>query len=84
MKFTLTAIRRAVSVRETVTVARSPSGTLATIIPINKITAVSQSPSGASHEMKKKEIPRVNAMKEILPERWGYIVCKTTARILPS
>ena len=34
------------------------SGTLAAIIPINKTAAVNQSPSGASHEMKKKEISR--------------------------
>ena len=36
------AIRLAVKVRHTVTVASKPSGTLATMIPIKKITASSQ------------------------------------------
>ena len=38
----LEAILLAVKVRQTVTVARSPSGTLATMIPIKKMTASSQ------------------------------------------
>ena len=41
-KQTLAAILFAVSVRHTVTVARRPSGTFATMIPIRKITASSQ------------------------------------------
>ena len=36
------AMRLAVRVRQTVTVARRPSGTLATMIPIKKMTASSQ------------------------------------------
>jgi hypothetical protein len=36
------AMRLAVKVRQTVTVARRPSGTLATMIPIKKMTASSQ------------------------------------------
>ena len=36
------AILFAVRVRQTVTVARSPSGTFATMIPIRKMTASSQ------------------------------------------
>ena len=36
------AILLAVSVRHTVTVAKSPSGTFATMIPIRKITASNQ------------------------------------------
>jgi hypothetical protein len=36
------AIRLAVRVRQTVTVAKSPSGTFATIIPIKKMTASNQ------------------------------------------
>ena len=36
------AIRLAVNVKHTVTVAKSPSGTLATIIPIKNITASNQ------------------------------------------
>ena len=36
------AILLAVRVRQTVTVARRPSGTLATMIPIKKMTASSQ------------------------------------------
>ena len=38
----LDAIRLAVKVRHTVTVAKSPSGTLATMIPIRKMTSSSQ------------------------------------------
>merc|ERR1719342_186882 len=38
----LEAIRLAVRVKHTVTVARRPSGTLATMIPIKKMTASSQ------------------------------------------
>jgi hypothetical protein len=36
------AMRLAVRVRQTVTVARRPSGTFATMIPIKKMTASSQ------------------------------------------
>merc|ERR1719308_443056 len=59
----LAAILLAVRVRQTVTVARSPSGTFATMIPIRKITASSQL------------YPRMNAMmKKLTPRKTATAV----------
>merc|ERR1712115_79691 len=57
------AILLAVRVRHTVTVARRPSGTLATMIPIRKMTASSQL------------YPRMNAMiKKVTPRKTATAV----------
>lgn len=56
----LRAIRLAVSVKHTVTVARRPSGTLATMIPIKKTTA-SIGVYFSRREMIQKETPRNTA-----------------------
>mmetsp|Transcript_8245 Transcript_8245/g.23242 ORF Transcript_8245/g.23242 Transcript_8245/m.23242 type:complete len:240 (+) Transcript_8245:3345-4064(+) len=59
----------AVRVRQTVTVASSPSGTLATMIPIiktNEVTASWPMPSAAA----KKLIPRANAIAEMIWMKW--------------
>ena len=60
---TLEAILLAVRVRQTVTVARRPSGTLATMMPMRKITASSQL------------YPRMKAiMKKLTPRKMATAV----------
>ena len=62
-------MRFAVSVRQTVTVASNPSGTLATMIPIMKtrdVTASCPMPKAAA----KKLIPSANAIAEIIWMKW--------------
>ena len=62
-------IRLAVSVRQTVTVASSPSGTFATMIPIiktNEVTASWPMPKAAA----KNEIPKAKAIAEMIWMKW--------------
>ena len=62
-------MRLAVSVRQTVTVASSPSGTFATMIPIMKTRLVTASwpmPNAAA----KKLIPKANAIAEMIWMKW--------------
>lgn len=54
----------------TVTVARSPSGTLATMIPMRKMTASSQS-QPRMNAMMKKETPRKTATPVIRWMKWA-------------
>lgn len=61
----LPAILLAVKARDTVTVARSPSGTLATMIPIaNTRFFTGSNPEKCPN--KKKEIPRTKATPEMM------------------
>ena len=61
----LPAILLAVKARDTVTVARSPSGTLATMIPMAKTRFLTGS-KPADNPKQKKEIPRMKATAEMM------------------
>mmetsp|Transcript_41175 Transcript_41175/g.93064 ORF Transcript_41175/g.93064 Transcript_41175/m.93064 type:complete len:267 (-) Transcript_41175:381-1181(-) len=62
-------MRRAVSVRHTVTVASRPSGTLATMMEIRK-TRFSISSVPSASPMMKKVTPRKMAMEEMIRMKW--------------
>ena len=64
----MTARRFAVRVSETVTVARSPSGTLATIIPIAKTRALTT--VYVLRATPRNTTPRVIAMAEMMMMKW--------------
>jgi len=60
------AILAAVRDKETVTVARSPSGTLATMIPIQKTKFVTRSVPFTSQPMRKKDTPKKMATADTM------------------
>ena len=60
------AILLAVRARDTVTVARRPSGTFATMIPMQNTKLVTRSVPLKIHPIKKKETPRKMATAETM------------------
>eukprot|EP00732_Lithocolla_globosa_P001944 Lithocolla_globosa_v1_NODE_1120_length_2855_cov_77.670357.p5 type:complete len:110 gc:universal NODE_1120_length_2855_cov_77.670357:1684-2013(+) len=64
------AIRVAVRLRDTVTVASSPSGTFATMMPIMKSRACRKSPVLRARARMKKVTPNVMAMAAMILTKW--------------